>query len=176
MSTFNSFEVEVDDPEETRWSYGASDEKGLHKLNLAYPKEPPKKRVLAWWKKYADKMILAIGIILIAAISFEAGFLRGQKSQRGPVVVNQSACAPCPKAENDNGAGNSAQQNNQSKTDNQMNSDNQKCAFVASKNSNKYHLSTCQWAQKIKPENKVCFSSVEEAQKRGYQGAKCCIK
>ncbi|OGI25509.1 MAG: hypothetical protein A3J76_03575 [Candidatus Moranbacteria bacterium RBG_13_45_13] len=68
------------------------------------------------------------------------------------------------------------QQNNPAKTESLIATENQKCAFVASKNSNKYHLPACQFAEKIKPENKICFSSKEEAESRGYIGAKCCIK
>lgn len=168
MSTFDEFEVEVDD-----------EEKGLYKLNIDPKKKSSKQRIRSGWLKHGDKIILAIGIILIALVSFEAGFLKGQKNQKEPVVVNQPACSPCPKAEgNDDNAsstGNPAS-NKQNKAESQPNTENQKCAYVASKNSNKYHLPTCQWAAKIKPENKVCFSSAEEAQSRGYQGAKCCIK
>ncbi len=136
-------------------------------------------KISKFWLKYGDKIILVIGVVLIAGVSFEAGFLKGQKNQKESIIVNQPACAPCLKAEEGNSAdinNNNPQQNNQSKTETQLNTDNQKCAFVASKNSNKYHLPTCQWANKIKPENRICFSSVQEAQNRGYQPAKCCIK
>lgn len=126
--------------------------------NQIHKKPTLSQKIKHFWLKYGEKIILAIGIVLIAMVSFEAGFLKGQKNQKESVVVNQPACAPCPE------------------TETQLNTENQKCAFVASKNSNKYHLPTCQWANKIKPENKICFSSVEEAQKRGYQPAKCCIK
>jgi len=169
MSTFDKFEVEVDD-----------NEKGLHKLNLEYKEVPQKKKLKDHWEKYGYKIILAIGIILIAGIAFQAGFLKGQKNQKDPVVINQPDCppslgeagAPCPKGE-----GNSASASNRDKPGTQQpNTENQKCAYVASKNSDKYHLPTCQFAQKIKPENKVCFSSKEEAESRGYQPAKCCIK
>lgn len=133
-----------------------------------------------FWLKYEEKIILVIGIILIAAVSFEAGYLQGQKNKQEPVVVSKTACAPCPKNENadNNTSASSADNSQNSATKNQdkTNTDNQKCAFVASKNSNKYHLATCQFAQKIKPENKICFPSADEAIARGYQGAKCCIK
>ncbi len=124
-----------------------------------------------FWLKHEQKIIILIGISLIAAISFEVGYLKGQKNQKEPIVVNQAACQPCQKNANVDNSLNSA-----SSDKNQTSAKKQKCAFVASKNSNKYHLATCQFAQKIKPENKICFSSAEEAQKRGYQGAKCCIK
>lgn len=46
--------------------------------------------------------------------------------------------------------------------------------YIGSKESNKYHLPSCQWAQKIKPENQVWFGSKEEAEKAGYQPCKVC--
>lgn len=168
MSTFNSFEVEVDE-----------EEKGLYKLNIDSKKKYQKQKIKGFWLKYGEKIVLIAGIILIASISFEAGFLKGQKSQKEPILVKQPACAPCPNVETNNnisGTNNSATSNNKNKAENQLNSESQKCVFVASKNSDKYHLPTCQWANKIKPENKICFPSAEEAQKRGYQPAKCCIK
>lgn len=147
--------------------------------NQIHKKPTLSQKISKFWLKYGDKIILAISIILIAGISLEAGFLKGQKNQKEPIVVNQPASDTCPKAEDSQNTGsttNSPQQNNQTKTENQIAADNQKCAYVASKNSNKYHLPTCQWANKIKPENRICFSSVQEAQNREYQPAKCCIK
>ena len=136
------------------------------------------------WLKYNEKIVLVIGIILIAAVSFEAGYLEGQKNKQASVVVNKTACAPCPEnnqttkasestasAGTNNPNGSSENQKTEAPT-----TEPQTCSFVASKNSDKYHLASCQWAARIKPENKICFSSTEEAQKRGYQGAKCCIK
>lgn len=168
MSTFDPYEVEVD-----------GDEKGLYKVNIGEEKKHSRKRFLTGWLKYGDKIILLIGLILIAGISFQAGFLKGQKNQKDPVAVNQPACAPCPEIKENKSADNiiaGSQQNNPAKTESLIATENQKCAFVASKNSNKYHLPTCQFAEKIKPENRICFSSKEEAESRGYQPAKCCIK
>lgn len=165
MSTFDSFEVEVDD-----------DEKALYKVNIGHKEKTRNQQILTGWKRYIDKIVLFIGIILISAIAYEAGILRGQKNEKTPVVVNQPACTPCPESKSSDNTNANPDQNNQKKTESPENTENQTCAFVASKNSNKYHLPICQFAQKIKAENKVCFSSVEEAQKRGYQPAKCCIK
>ena len=36
------------------------------------------------------------------------------------------------------------------------------CLYVASKNSNIYHKPDCKWAKRIKPENLICFKSIEE--------------
>lgn len=135
-----------------------------------------------FWLVYEQKIILAIGIVLIAAISFEAGFLKGQQNKQEPIVVNKIASA---EAASENTGRDQADASNtktasalgkSASTEIVATADNQKCAFVASKNSNKYHLLTCRYAQNIKPENKVCFASADEAIQRGYQGAKCCIK
>jgi len=141
-------------------------------------KQTVSQKIKCFWLKHGEKVVILIGVILIALFSFEAGFLKGQKDQKEPVAVNQTVCPSCPKEENNNtGANNNPQQNSQKKSAaEQPNSEKQNCAFAASKNSNKYHLASCQFAAKIKPENKICFSSKEEAESRGYQGAQCCLK
>jgi len=46
--------------------------------------------------------------------------------------------------------------------------------YVGSKNSTKYHLLTCPGAKQISEENKVYFSSKEDALKQGYSPASNC--
>jgi micrococcal nuclease len=46
--------------------------------------------------------------------------------------------------------------------------------FWASKNSNKYHLPTCRYAQKIKPSSLIKFKSPEDAVAAGYIPCKAC--
>lgn len=46
--------------------------------------------------------------------------------------------------------------------------------YIGSINSDKYHYPACRWAEKIKPENEVWFSSAEEARKAGYKPCKMC--
>ena len=46
--------------------------------------------------------------------------------------------------------------------------------LVGSISSRKYHLPDCRYAQKIKPENLVTFSSSEEAEREGYLPCKVC--
>lgn len=139
-------------------------------------------RIGQFWLKYEQKIVLAAGIVLVAAISFEAGFLHGQKNKQEPVIVNKASAVEVSSANTDKNQTDSSNVKTTSSNskpasiENIATADNQKCAFVASKNSSKYHLPTCRYAQNIKPENKVCFSSKEEAEGRGFQGAKCCIK
>jgi hypothetical protein len=47
--------------------------------------------------------------------------------------------------------------------------------YVGSKNSNKYHLPTCKWAENIKKSNKITFSSESKAKSKGYSPCKTCI-
>ena len=44
----------------------------------------------------------------------------------------------------------------------------------ARKRSNKYHLPTCQWARRIRPENLVKFRSATEARDAGYVPRNVC--
>ncbi len=142
-----------------------------------------KKALQQFWQNYEIKIILTISFIIISILAFEAGILKGQKWQQKPLVIEKPA-------ENCEIIQNSAQtQNLTSEEQNTVstvnhttkNIDSQtqtgiNCTFVGSRNSNKYHLPTCRWAKQIKPENLVCFSSVEEAIAKGYQPDKNCIK
>ncbi len=52
--------------------------------------------------------------------------------------------------------------------------DNKKdCLYVGSNNSDKYHTPDCKFAKKIKPENLVCFYSLEEAEQGGREFSGC---
>ena len=45
--------------------------------------------------------------------------------------------------------------------------------FVASKNSNIYHLPKCEWAKKIKKHRRIWFKSKEDAWEKGYRAHSC---
>jgi hypothetical protein len=47
-------------------------------------------------------------------------------------------------------------------------------SLVGSKSSKKYHHPDCRFAQKIKPENLISFSGVEDAKREGYLPCKFC--
>lgn len=46
--------------------------------------------------------------------------------------------------------------------------------FVGSIKSNKYHYPDCEWAKKIKPSNRIWFSSPADAMAHGYVPCKVC--
>lgn len=124
-----------------------------------------------FWLKNEQKIILVFGLILVAGISFALGVLQSQKWQATPLIIEKTAAQEACKSDpvnlnttSENGLQNA---NSEPKKD---------CAFTGSKNSNKYHVPTCRWAKQIKPENVVCFKSVEDAVARNYQPDKNCIK
>jgi hypothetical protein len=146
-------------------------------MSTVMDKNTLKTKTTDFWQKYEHKIILIVGFVLVAVISFEGGLLKGQKTAQNPIIIEK----PAENASDSNQAvrGVSQAQNlpSEAKKDpNDINALPQTCAFVGSKNSNKYHLPTCRYAKNINPENRVCFSSKIEAESRGYLPDKNCIK
>lgn len=136
-----------------------------------------KSKIKSFWSRYENKIVLIIGFILVAAISFEAGILKGQDWQQKPIIIEKPVAGQeiCQIAQNSP----SQTQNLAPEAQKQVQTTSitsQNCAFVGSKNSDKYHLPTCRWAKQIKPENLICFSSAEDAAAKGYQPDKNCVK
>ncbi len=50
-----------------------------------------KSRVKEFWLNYETKIVLIIGFILVAAVSFEAGILKGQKWEQKPLIIEKPA-------------------------------------------------------------------------------------
>jgi hypothetical protein len=132
-----------------------------------------KKKVKEIFSKYEAKIVVFLGMILVAVISFEVGILQGQKWQQEPMIVEVPAVVVA-------GAGSETAIDNvnvQAVGDKTQENINQKnpteCVFVGSKNSDKYHVPTCSYAKRIKPENIVCFKDKKEAEARGYTADKC---
>ena len=125
--------------------------------------------------KYEVKLVLTVGFILIALISFQFGYIEGKKNQKKAIVIEKTvevAKNEVPAIPTVSGV-NSFEVSQNSTGEKKIISN---CAFVGSKNSNKVHLPTCHFAKLIKPENLVCFSSLEEALKQGRVADKSCIK
>jgi len=136
-----------------------------------------KAKIRDFFTKYETKIALAVGLVLVAVISFETGALQGQNWQQKPLIIEKPVIS----------------QNTQKTPENLLKTQNlasesvskklvagdaiQKdlsnlaeagCAFVGSKNSDKYHPLNCAWAKRIKPENRVCFKDAEDARNKGY--------
>jgi hypothetical protein len=134
-------------------------------------------KIKEFFIKYEHKIILILGFILVAFISFEAGLIKGKEFKEKPIIIEN---LPANQVSTDKTAGNAPEAQNLSQegqnNPREENTPPSNCAYLGSKNSNKYHLPTCRWAKQIKPENRVCFSSADEAKSRGYLPDKNCIK
>jgi hypothetical protein len=135
-------------------------------------------KIKQFWLKYEPKIVLSIGFILVAVLAFEAGVLKGQNWQQKPMVIEKPATTD----QTANPAENAAKGQNlapetaptASPVSNSPSQNTpQNCAFVGSKNSNKYYPPSCSYAKRIKPENLVCFKDAAEAQSRGYLPVNC---
>ncbi len=135
------------------------------------------------WERYEVKAVTAAGIILVSIISFEAGVLKGQEWKQDPLIIekvpeNYILKEASRQEGNVNLPGFSSESETAVLSANVAgtnNEDKKECAFVGSKNSNKYHFPYCSYAKRIKEENRVCFSSEEEAKSKGYVPAGCCV-
>lgn len=144
--------------------------------------EKTKKLLKDFWQEHESKIILAIGALLVAVLAFQAGILKGQKWQPEPLVIERPvAVIESPTSQNNapqaqNLPPEGAKQAEAVAAQSPATASGSNCAYVGSKNSDKYHVPTCPHAKRIKPENIVCFSSAEDAGAKGYQPDKSCVK
>lgn len=120
-----------------------------------------------FFRKNEDKIVLIIGIILIALISFGAGRLTAVKQPKESIKIEDYGLASLKEpieTQTDDREGGSIKKL-EKKND----------MFVGSIKSNKYHLPDCSWAKRIKEENVIWFESVEDAKEKGYIPASCCV-
>lgn len=116
-------------------------------------------KIIKFCKQYEKDLILAAVIILVALISFGLGRLSKIRERKTPITIENLL-------PNQNMGSTSAESAVQSTAPAGQ--------VVASKNGTKYHYPWCAGAQSIKEENKIYFSSIEEARKAGYTPASNC--
>ena len=137
-----------------------------------------------FWGKYETKVVLIIGMILIATVSFEFGLTQGKKGQSSPLIIEKAAQAQDLSTEgcsvSSSGAQNLTPETKKpiigtgAQTGSQPVTAGANCAYVGSKNSNKFYPPTCSYAKRIKPENIVCFATAEEAIAQGRAASTGC--
>ena len=105
-----------------------------------------------------NDLILISGVIFISLISFAAGRLTATDvSAPEPIIIEK------------------ANQETDTVTEGNAKTPNQeKGTLVASINGTKYYLPDCSGAKRINEENKIWFSSQEEAKDMGYEPASNC--
>lgn len=132
-----------------------------------------------FWEENGQKALLVLAAGLICLVAYRAGQTAERNRQSSQVsvsltrpessnpqkdkvqLIEKLAESSLPKTEGEAGTTNVSEEKS--------------CQFVGSKNSNKYHLPTCRYAANIKPENKRCFVSQQEAEAAGYVTASCCV-
>jgi len=131
----------------------------------------------AFLKDNQERVLFGVVLVLVAIIGFKAGILheRSQVGEEIKVYINnekrvteeEKKAIALGQAVQRKGLTEVAENNSVGKDVVQ------KCKFVGSKNSDKYHAPTCQWSTRIKEENRVCFESEESAKSQGYQPGSC---
>ena len=127
-----------------------------------------KEKIIEFWKEHETKIVFLAGLVLVALISFQGGYLKGKTLPESPLVIEKTTACPESLIVNQPGQSKAETIANSPQTNGLAATENKNCAFVGSKNSNKYHLPACRYAKTIKPENLACFSSKEDAEKKGY--------
>ncbi|HEY4502652.1 MAG TPA: hypothetical protein VJH21_02365 [Candidatus Paceibacterota bacterium] len=108
----------------------------------------------------AGELFVVLLIVLIGLMSFGLGRLSALEKGRTHVrIIDPVAQRASVLEQNSNGS-----------TSDTVSSG----SFVGSKNGSKYHFPWCSGAQRIKEENKIWFSTKEEAERAGYTPAANC--
>jgi hypothetical protein len=125
--------------------------------------------------KNEQKIILIAGFVLASAISFEFGLLQGQKWTQKPLVIEKPAETPAGSKNCQNTSQDVSGDISKSIQTSQgaVTTNTSKCAFVGSRNSDKFYVPTCSWAKRIKPENLVCYNSEQDALTKGKTKSDC---
>jgi hypothetical protein len=138
-------------------------------------------KIKEFFLKHETKIVLFVGFCLISAVSFEFGFMQGQKWQAKPLIIEKPSDTPELQAEANKVNSSTPAVDKASatttlqvapKTDN-LTTSTSSCDFVGSKNSDKFYRPTCSYAKRVKPENLVCFKTAEEAKGQGRTESVC---
>ncbi|KKQ06326.1 MAG: putative secreted protein [Candidatus Moranbacteria bacterium GW2011_GWE2_36_40] len=135
-------------------------------------------KIKDFFLKNETKIVLFIGFCLISAISFEFGVLQGQKWQQKPLIIEKPSDTR-EGQETVNQGNLEASDATKTTTTPQITvkvaatANTANCAYVGSKNSDKFYLPTCSYAKRVKPENLVCFKTADEALGQGRTESKC---
>lgn len=128
-------------------------------------------RIKNWIIVNESAVVVATGVLLVAAISFGLGALwQDSYNKKAPIIVNNQKSAFAGVIEQQDTILDGGQILITKEGDNMA----KEAVYVASKNGTSYHLPSCPGAKQIKPENKIEFISKEEAEKAGYKPAANC--
>lgn len=122
------------------------------------------------WALYGSRCLLGLAFILVGLFSFQAGLLQNSLNKNTePVIIRVAESAPASETSKPTEGIKPASLTVSSQTATQSSSlPTVECQLVGSKKSNKYHHPASRCAKQIKPENKRCFASIEDAKAKGY--------
>ncbi len=129
-------------------------------------------RYFDFFRRERERLAVFSVLVLVGALSFQAGFLAGGSSVALPLVIEKPAVVASNPGRVAGVSDVSAVEDSGTVAVGTVGK--RDCAFVGSRNSTLYHLPTCASAKRIKPENVVCFVSADDAAARGYKPG--CLK
>lgn len=132
-------------------------------------------------KSHESELVLGIGVVLVSLISFAGGRLTAPKEEKLPIVISKLGASSFENIIYPEGLQASSTTLRVASSGKafaagtgQVEPKKYQGRFVASKNSNRYHLPTCIGAKRIADKNKIWFNSKEEAEGLGYEPASNC--
>ncbi len=136
----------------------------------------------SWWKQIREKYGQAVLVVAIVVLSGWLGFRMGEIKAENNIPMQMSINnlqSANPVQEKVNIATEALKRQGVdlkldeavAKTIEQK----KDCLFVASRKSHKYHTADCRYGKNIKPSNRVCFKTQDEAKTKGFVPAKGCI-
>lgn len=117
------------------------------------------KRTAGWIKNNDKELYLASVVVLVAVIGFGLGRLSKIREEKTPITIKDRGLIAVSASSVDI---NKTVENKADKI------------FVASRNGKKYYYAWCESANVIKEQNRIWFSTQEEAERAGYEPAANC--
>ncbi len=117
--------------------------------------------VIAWITEHEKDIVTGGGLIVVGALCFVFGVLQGRGLQTEPLLITRPQTEPLilPCSE-------------EKTAENAITAAN--CKYVGSIKGKKYYPPSCSYAKKIAKENLRCFTSDDDAVKKGYQKSTSC--
>lgn len=129
------------------------------------------KSVRKWLKRHENALVILVGLLAVGTLTFEAGLIQGVSRNQGSLrieLVSETQETQGTLAGGDVAKVESERHTETGSRDVSQTSS-ESCMFVASRNSKLYHSATCAVVKRIKPANKLCFRSSNEAVARGLK-------
>lgn len=123
------------------------------------------KNLIGFLVKNEQKIVLVVGIILIGLVSFTFGMMKGKGISQEPTIISLAENPPVVINSNES---------NSLEEKNMIGESLSTCIYVGSKKGVKYYPPDCSYAKNINPDNLRCFSSDEDAIKKGYTKSTSC--